>query len=451
MSIFFPEPDIDIGKVGFDKKCQLGRAASGKKLSELVEKISEPVVIAVDGPWGSGKSHFLKLWTGAHKLENEGSAKVIYFDAFKHDYFDDPLVALVGQIFEDYSKGKTPDGKMKAFLKQAGRLVKPATRIALAAGTGFASEALGAAASAATKALGKEAENALDPVWENEANRRDAMDGFKQALKDLTIENGSEDAPQKIVIIIDELDRCRPDFALNMLETIKHFFAVENVIFVLGVNLVELENSVKARYGGETNAGKYLQKFVQIRFRLNEVLGIKGRHHISVDYFNHLTKDGDVGYLTYLRSLIERPSVFRQFGLRDVQQLLALNSIIPKHQGRILQESANTFQMLIISGLMIFKIIRPDLLEKARHGHLTYSDINAVFQLNPNPESGHFNRDNKIHEAWKLALEDGFDPETFDTGQNLEDFYSVDYNPTTRENFVPLLIAKYLDDIEIYK
>ncbi len=451
MSIFFPEPDIDIGNVGFTGHCGLGRAESGKKLSELVEKISEPVVIAVDGPWGSGKSHFLKLWTGAHTLENEGSAKVIYFDAFKHDYFDDPLVALVGQIFEDYSEDKIPDGKMKTLLKQAGRLVKPATRIALAAGTGFAGEALGAAASAATQALGKEAENALDPVWENESNRRDAMEGFKTALKDLTIKNGSEDKPQKIVIIVDELDRCRPDFALNMLETIKHFFAVENVIFVLGVNLVELENSVKARYGVGINAGKYLQKFIQVRFRLNDLFNAGSRHHISVDYFDQLSVGGE-GYKPYLSTLLERPSVYRLLSLRDVQQLLTLCSVMPNYrENGFTPNWVKIGQNILISGLMLLKVIRPDLIEKARTGKLTYSEMDSILAIQPNPGQGAYHRDNTVYEIWKIALEDGFDPYLNDASKDSSSLFEVEHNQTGRENFIPYLISKYLDDIELYE
>ena len=90
MRLTIKEPDIDIGTDGFDKHCQLGRAKTGKVLSELVEKIEDPIVIALDGSWGSGKSFFLKCWTGAHTNENDGKAKVIYFDAFEHDYLDDP-------------------------------------------------------------------------------------------------------------------------------------------------------------------------------------------------------------------------------------------------------------------------------------------------------------------------------------------------------------------------
>ncbi|MCA3444349.1 MAG: hypothetical protein INF52_13420 [Rhodobacter sp.] len=83
-----PEPDFTPGEKGFDDKDAtglpydlLGRKAVGEQLSDLIERIDEPLVIALDGGWGSGKSHFLRLWTGAHRKENGGTAKVIYFDA----------------------------------------------------------------------------------------------------------------------------------------------------------------------------------------------------------------------------------------------------------------------------------------------------------------------------------------------------------------------------------
>ena len=105
MKLFPDEPDFVVGKVGFDdeyvsgrKYDLLNRKPFGQKLTELVDRFEQPVVIALDGGWGSGKSHFLKLWTGAHARELAGKAEVIYFDAFEHDYLDDPLVSLVSRL-----------------------------------------------------------------------------------------------------------------------------------------------------------------------------------------------------------------------------------------------------------------------------------------------------------------------------------------------------------------
>jgi hypothetical protein len=133
---------------------------------------------------------------------------------------------------------------------------------------------------AVTKGTEKELANAADDFWKRETGKRAAMKQFSNALADLT---GPEESPadteqpegetvkpepQKLVIVIDELDRCRPDYALALLEIIKHFFAVPHVHFVLDVNLHELENSVKVRYGAEINAGLYLQKFVTLTMAL---------------------------------------------------------------------------------------------------------------------------------------------------------------------------------------
>ena len=105
--ITVPPLEINLYKKGFDGVCKLDRKADGEKLSSLVERISEPLVIALDAPWGAGKSVFLQCWVGAHTLENQGTATTVYFDAFKHDYMDDPLVSIV-QAISERIEGLTP-------------------------------------------------------------------------------------------------------------------------------------------------------------------------------------------------------------------------------------------------------------------------------------------------------------------------------------------------------
>ncbi len=76
MNLFPIEPKFEIGTKGFNdvddnghKLDLLNRGEFGQRLTDLVDRTEQPLVIALDGPWGSGKSHFLKLWAGAHKLE----------------------------------------------------------------------------------------------------------------------------------------------------------------------------------------------------------------------------------------------------------------------------------------------------------------------------------------------------------------------------------------------
>ncbi|MGY6568508.1 MAG: P-loop NTPase fold protein [Salinarimonas sp.] len=100
MKLFPPQSEPALYEEGFGDLDLLGRRAIGQTLSELLERVEDPIVIAVDGPWGSGKTHFLKRWVGAHHLENDGTAITVYFDAFANDYLDDPLIGLTGAISE---------------------------------------------------------------------------------------------------------------------------------------------------------------------------------------------------------------------------------------------------------------------------------------------------------------------------------------------------------------
>lgn len=68
--------------------------------------------------------------------------------------------------------------------------------------------------------------------------------------------------------MIDELDRCRPSYAIEMLEVAKHLFSVEAIIFVLAINRTALGHSVKAVYGQDFKAGEYLKRFIDIDFQL---------------------------------------------------------------------------------------------------------------------------------------------------------------------------------------
>ena len=272
--MFVSDAEIKVGVDTFDTKRgevpldHLNRKPAGQRLSQLMGRGDQPLVVALDGDWGSGKSHFLKLWTGSHKGFG-GKAKVIYFDAFARDYLDDPFVSLVAAITEAQEKAAEDKPAIKKTLGQikkiATDLLPSALRITAAVATAGATEgalfAYDTVADAAIKGLGQEAEKAIEQFWQREQGRIAAIEAFRSALAELA-------AAQPLILVIDELDRCRPDFALSLLEVVKHFFSVKGVRFVLGVRLEALEESVRHRYGPNTDAGLYLQKFLHLRLSL---------------------------------------------------------------------------------------------------------------------------------------------------------------------------------------
>ncbi len=329
MKKLFPEdPVFKIGSVGFDDKDASGqkldvldRKPLGQKLTDLVDRINQPLVIALDGGWGSGKSHFLKLWTGAHSKELGGKAEVIYFDAFEHDFLDDPLVSLISRLTVE-SEEKSWDVKAIAAVKRSIiPLIRTVARVGFAVGTAGAIEAANALGDAAIGKLADVTDASIDQFWKTEANRIAAMQAFRQALTDLTTPKNDAEKTRKIVFIVDELDRCRPDYALSMLEIIKHFFAVPNVHFVLGVNLGSLENSVRKRYGAQfLDASTYLQKFIHLRMSFPKFLDPHENTSATIKYLQEALSEAGLDNQT-LDEVIEQANFLNRthsFSLRDV-------------------------------------------------------------------------------------------------------------------------------------
>ena len=153
------------------------------------------------------------------------------------------------------------------------------------------------------------------------------MKSFKELLVKLT-----EDEVSPIVIVINELDRCRPDYALSVLEVIKHFFAVPKVHFILGINGVALENSVKARYGAEMDAESYLRKFINVSFSLPRTIGSRGNETSIARYSAQLIADMKLPEKLSSRcaSLVSYVAAQNEVSLRDVGKVFSQIALLPK-------------------------------------------------------------------------------------------------------------------------
>lgn len=356
----FPEdPTFIPGEKGFDDKDEsgrpydlLGRKAVGQRLTDLVDRIEQPLVIALDGGWGSGKSHFLKLWTGAHSLELGGKAKVIYFDAFEHDYLDDPLISMVARLTTKEAETTWGGKAIKAIKKAALPLAKLSLRIGAAVATAGVTGVVGPVSDAAVSKAGEATEASIEAFWKREVGRIAAMQQFRDALTSLT---AAGDASQKIVFIIDELDRCRPDYALTLLEIVKHFFAVPNVHFVLGTNLGALEHSVRSRYGTEIDASAYLQKFIHLKLQLPKFTDYYAKTSISLAYFENAA---DISGLEgRFKSNIRDQALWlmasREVSLRDLNRIIFECSLISP----ALNVRGNYFPVLV--SLLMMRVLSP--------------------------------------------------------------------------------------------
>lgn len=250
-------------------------------------------VLNLNSEWGSGKTYFLKRLS----LDLKDYYPTVYIDAWAQDYSEDPLMTVISSMIKQLrvQAGKSEDDPLfKAPIKLVGLLkavapavarglskrylgIDPAMIMDAADETGLESDEvddkgkpidMGIAASKLVSHLIKEHDakaNAIDSI---KINVKEWVEAVISA--DNTDHTKTEKRTYPAFIFIDELDRCRPSYAVEMLETIKHIFDIPGVVFVVGTDTEQLQHAVKAIYGEGFDARNYLGRFFNSRFTLRQ-------------------------------------------------------------------------------------------------------------------------------------------------------------------------------------
>ena len=387
MRLFPPPFEVTLDE-GFSPERDLfGRAPIAEGLTRLVGSLDQPIVLALDGDWGSGKTTFLRFWTG--ELRKAGFP-VVFFDAFQNDYADDAFIALAGEVFalvEQKNKGQSKEARK--FASKAVNAGKVLLRSGLKVGVKVAT--MGALNAADFDDLAEAVANESADVFDanigemitKQSLHRSAIEEFKNALSDLPAllappQEGGEQQP--LIFIIDELDRCRPAFALALLERVKHFFSVPNVHFVLGMNSDQLSNSVKAVYGSGIDARTYLQKFIHLTWTLSQreryasdrARGKYVRYLVKAMEFQGKDAQAAGEALSFAGAIAER----RSLSFRTIERVMAVIALAvattPESQLRVPP---------LVGGLALMKVLEPSLFIKAKEGRLTWSEASAFLIL----------------------------------------------------------------------
>ena len=263
MGIRIQPPDLEVPEDAPFLHDRLDRETPARVLTRVVASVEGPCVLSIDGPFGAGKSTFLRLWT--QHLKNNGFP-VARLNAWETDYSGDPFPALVEGIRAELESrdGGAVEHHLKTFRQAAGRVAVRATPALIRLAT-LGTIDVGPELASALGTLSEEA--ARDGIAQFQAQRK-SLSAFREELCGLseTLSAAHDDRP--LVIGIDELDRCRPSYAIEMLELAKHLFAVDHVVFALAVNRGELAHSVKVLYGQDFDAERYLRRFFDLDFRL---------------------------------------------------------------------------------------------------------------------------------------------------------------------------------------
>jgi len=234
----------------------LGREKYAEILTSVVNTYSySGCVLAIDGKWGTGKTTFVNMWKAY--MDNHGY-KTIYFNAWESDYMEDPLIALVSEL-------QILNDDKEAISKVAANVGKIVIAAGLSAIKGVLKAKLGIDGEIIKDTIDQAKEVGMKSLDEY-VEEKSTFEDFKSSLVEFVADNARE---KPIVFFIDELDRCRPDYAVKVLERIKHLFDIPNIVFVLSINKRQLGYAIQGYYGtANMDAEDYLRRFIDLEYEL---------------------------------------------------------------------------------------------------------------------------------------------------------------------------------------
>jgi|GEM_PF-878423 len=219
----------------FDCSTALGQIADS--LYADLKTFKSPYTLLLEAPYGTGKTFFSTRFTQYLRNKN---IETIYFSVWELDYLQDPFLAF-SKIIIGFIKSKKD--AFESYAQEANEFFDKIIK----AIKGISITIPKTPVSYKTEALIDAFAESPDPVTE----LKDSLERFIQWLPN-----------KKLVIVVDELDRCRPDYAMKTLEYIKHFFDIKGLIVLIPCNQEALENHVKCLYNiDEKSREKYLTKF----------------------------------------------------------------------------------------------------------------------------------------------------------------------------------------------
>ena len=263
MRIRIQPSEIDVPKDDPFKNDLLSRKEPAEILTHLVGSLEGPCVLAVDAAWGAGKTTFLNIWS--KHLRNQ-KFPVVNFNAWETDHAGDPFVALSSELTEGLQK--YTDDPLATKIADMKKGMTEVLRRAVPGVIRFATAGILDVSPLVEKEAGQFLASYAEARMSEYQAAQQSVKAFRGVLQDMadTLSESSENRP--LIVVIDELDRCRPSYAVELLETAKHLFAVNNLVFVLAVNRAELAHSIKALYGSGFDAEGYLRRFFDVDFHL---------------------------------------------------------------------------------------------------------------------------------------------------------------------------------------
>lgn len=296
----------------FTERDEFKRKSVAEKVSLLLESPIDVSPMVIDGGWGTGKTEF------CHKLINlmmeKDSHHLIYVDAFQADHADEPLLTILAEILKVLPEGEQREGFVQKVLPTVRYGLKTLAKAGVAHVLKQDTDTvLDEFDKEVQKIADKAIDSSVESLLKDHIKANESLEALQKMMADIT-----EEKP--IVVFIDELDRCRPDFAVNILEVIKHTFPVSGVQFVLVTNTNQLKASINHRYGDSVNAQQYLDKFLKFTFVLPN------------SFSNHSGLEKSLASVCHYQNLVNQSPLLEPLNLAENAEFAFVKHVIREHQ-----------------------------------------------------------------------------------------------------------------------
>ncbi len=365
-----------ISEFTFDDRDEYNRRPIAANIVKLLVSDIKVSPLVIDGSWGSGKTEFCHKLINLLKTDNQ-EYEAIYIDAFRADHANEPLMTLLAGILE-----VLPDDVGESLLQKAIPAIRYGAKTLLKAGVGWvlrqdASIVVDNFDEEIKKASDDAINHTIESVLKDHVKANESIETLRNALAELA-------SIKSIIIFVDELDRCRPDFAVSMLESIKHVFDVDGVQFVLITNTTQLKASINHCYGVGVDAQRYLDKFLGFSFILPQVFNVDNvmfhasKQHLQVSINNTALVElfeGQTGLIQFMKGLIQ----IKSLSLREVETFVKTMEIyqILTNEGGLSKQKVYGYKLLRVFGIFIF-CFYPKLVTQIKNNEWNISSIAKV-------------------------------------------------------------------------
>lgn len=361
----------------------LKRFPIAENLTELLKHVDEPFVLSINSSFGTGKTTFLQMWR--QFLINDNFF-CITFNAWENDFVADPLAALICELSPQLQK--TQSKKLKTLYKKAKN-----------AGIHVLKRSLPIVAKTLTMGgldIDKEIEGSLASLSEeiskdiinNYSKQISAVKSFRESLeeyaKELSHSTTSATKRHPVIFFIDELDRCRPSFAVELLERVKHFFNIPGIAFILAYDKRQLESSIQTIFGHGIDIDGYMRRFVDLEYQLprpsvEDYVRLLFKKYDLESYFAQRKTKGSPYDHGNLVDLFSRLFSTLDFSLRKQEQCFIELSIVIHTT-----PTSNILLPYILAPIIALRASNLELYRDFIHKSCTYKDIIKYFKSQKN-------------------------------------------------------------------